>query len=580
MLHVLKKIGTISKKVFFVIFVYVLVVGLFMYFMKKDTPKAPKQDLVQKLQKQVYTTINDPDLKKTKTGRLGIGLYRLAICKLSGIACTDSPSDDYNPKYVNESMSGFLTNLMIYPYTHPPASGIYWTYSKLQDSGFIPKTYAAEGIGFAGIKPIIGLWTAFRNIAYMLLVLVLITIGFMIMFRMKLNPQTVISVENALPKIVLSMILITFSFAIAGFLIDLMYVILAIGVGVISNNGLYYNAGEWQKKFISAGPSELFTGFFVKGKYFGIDFAFVVGNSFLWIMGNIISGIIRFIVGIITAVLGARILHWALPDNLSNIFTDEGIQAATFGAEIGKFIKGFIDLGSKNIALVLFLMIGVTLVTPLLVGFIIILTIAGLFFRLLFYLFRTYMQILLYIIFGPLYLLMEAVPGSKIGFQSWFINLFAEIMVFPLIAIIFSLGYVIANTLSPGAANGLWAPPFLFGFNTDAFSVLMGIVLIFVTPDLIKSFKEMLGAKGMGVNFGIGTLFGGGQALASGGMGLIGGFSSIALAFPGLRGMIPGAGGGFMGKLMGTTKPTEEALVKQLAELQGAQKKEQKTAGV
>ncbi|MBI3385260.1 hypothetical protein HY030_03665, partial [Candidatus Gottesmanbacteria bacterium] len=43
----------------------------------------------------------------------------------------------------------------------------------------------------------------------------------MIMFRQKIDPQTVISVENSLPKIVLALILVSISFAISGLMIDI-----------------------------------------------------------------------------------------------------------------------------------------------------------------------------------------------------------------------------------------------------------------------------------------------------------------------------------------------------------------------
>jgi len=68
------------------------------------------------------------------------------------------------------------------------------------------------------------------------------------MFKVKISPQAVISIQSALPKIIITLILVTFSYAIAGFLIDIMYVVMGIfslllsasGVTVITNPGINF----------------------------------------------------------------------------------------------------------------------------------------------------------------------------------------------------------------------------------------------------------------------------------------------------------------------------------------------------
>jgi len=63
--------------------------------------------------------------------------------------------------------------------------------------------------------------------------------AFMIMFRVRISPQTVITVQSALPKIIFTLILITFSYAIAGFLIDLMYVVIGIFSFIVTQGGIF-----------------------------------------------------------------------------------------------------------------------------------------------------------------------------------------------------------------------------------------------------------------------------------------------------------------------------------------------------
>src|SRR5581483_6429401 len=80
------------------------------------------------------------------------------------------------------------------------------------------------------LSPLFPIWTYVRNLAYLCFVILFIFIGFMIMFRIKIKAQTVATIQNTIPRIIIAIILITFSYAIAGFLIDLMYVVIGIFV--------------------------------------------------------------------------------------------------------------------------------------------------------------------------------------------------------------------------------------------------------------------------------------------------------------------------------------------------------------
>ena len=216
----LKPAFNIFKKVLLVVIVYFAVISLFSYFIGKDKlTLAPKVNPIERNRAEIYKTINDKELNKTQEGKLTILIYRGMMCSMMGEACTNNPADA--DKNYGKSFLGFVSNLIVLPFANPPASGVAWAYSGLADAGFVKKSLAAEGIGMGSIQPFAKIWKIFRDVTYLLLVVVLIAIGFMVMFRTKINPQTVISVENSLPKIIISLILITFSFAIAGFFIDL-----------------------------------------------------------------------------------------------------------------------------------------------------------------------------------------------------------------------------------------------------------------------------------------------------------------------------------------------------------------------
>jgi hypothetical protein len=157
-----------------------------------------------------------------------------------------------------------------------------------------------------------------------------------------------------------------------------------------------------------------------------------------------------------------------------------------------------------------------------------------LFFRIFFILLTSYIKILLYILLSPLILILEAIPG-KSAFSSWFKNLLGELATFPLVVIVILLGNLIITTANvfPWPAVGVnqfWTPPFLYNINQQAWQFLIGYGIVLILPDLIKLFKESMGAKGVGVEIGLGTFFGGLGAAWGGAQAGMGMFSSFAQA--------------------------------------------------
>ena len=91
---------------------------------------------------------------------------------------------------------------------------------ELSDNLLSGKVYAKTA-GETVLGPIEEVWTAVRNLAYGLFMLVMIAIGFMIMLRKQIAPRVVVSFTNALPRIVMGLILITFSFSLIALAFDI-----------------------------------------------------------------------------------------------------------------------------------------------------------------------------------------------------------------------------------------------------------------------------------------------------------------------------------------------------------------------
>jgi hypothetical protein len=100
-------------------------------------------------------------------------------------------------------------------------------------------TAKAQGFGYSTAgNSMIALWRITRNLSYGFMILAVVVLAFMIMFRVKISPQVIITVQSALPKVVIALILITFSYAIAGLLVDLMYVVIGLLATALYSGGL------------------------------------------------------------------------------------------------------------------------------------------------------------------------------------------------------------------------------------------------------------------------------------------------------------------------------------------------------
>lgn len=80
------------------------------------------------------------------------------------------------------------------------------------------------------------LWSITRNIAYVGFVVVMIIVGFMIMFRNKVGGQTVVTIGNAIPRVIIGLVLVTFSFAIAGLILDISGIFMRVIAGILESD--------------------------------------------------------------------------------------------------------------------------------------------------------------------------------------------------------------------------------------------------------------------------------------------------------------------------------------------------------
>ena len=123
-----------------------------------------------------------------------------------------------------------LSDVGDYLYENPTGSAMIWAQDQIQQitSGkkFVAFAYDPNDTdiyqvsGYTALSNTIGLWNWSRNIVYAIFIIILIAVAFMILFRRSLGGQQYITLTNSLPSIILSLVLITFSYPISAAFID------------------------------------------------------------------------------------------------------------------------------------------------------------------------------------------------------------------------------------------------------------------------------------------------------------------------------------------------------------------------
>jgi hypothetical protein len=229
-----------------------------------------------------------------------------------------------------QSMSKFLAFI----YDNPPATTETYVADILDNVGISTPAYA-QGIGFASLSPVLEIWKSFRNLAYLAFVVIFLAIGFMIMLGKKAG-QASITAQQALPRIIISLLAVTFSYAIAGFLIDLMYLfmylvvtifgsdkqlvsknIFQVGVDIIKS-GIVGDSYSAISDFIGNATSGMWGGL---GDVFsllgGLTFAAVVALAIIFAIFKLFFELLRTYVTIILSIVLSPLLLMtgAIPGN-------------------------------------------------------------------------------------------------------------------------------------------------------------------------------------------------------------------------------------------------------------------------
>ena len=374
---------------------------------------------------------------------LNVGLIGFSSNTLEKAASGEQLPYEFYQQLQQRSVLGGTSRAIAMIYANPPADFGYWLADVGQTLGFIPKQAYAQGIGFSGLSALLPVWKAFRNIAYLILAVVMLIIGFMVMLRKKIDPKTVVTVQNALPRIVITLILITFSYAIVGFLIDLMYLLILLVVYAVGNAIPGAEVLELQAAFTAGGSLE-------------------IGRIFSTLSPIAIPGGIGIVGSIVAIIFGQPFLA-----ALMILFG--GLVAIPFTGD---------SLAVAGASPILLLLLALGLIVTLI--------------RILFILVNAYIQIIIALVFGPLQIMLDAVPGGN-GFSSWLNSLVVNLLTFPIVVSLIILGLSITSSVS----GSFWSPPLVpKSPDTSQFiAALIGVGIIMTIPSIVHAVKEALKIK-------------------------------------------------------------------------------------
>lgn len=309
--------------------------------------------------------------------------------------------------------------------------------------------YAQEsGYSYLTAVNIADIWQTTRMIAYSLFVIALIIAGFMIMFRQKIGGQVSVTVFNTIPKVIMGLILVTFSFAIVGLVMDFGALLIRVISEFLVPNGE----------------------------------ALVVSNPFSLLQG-LLSGNESF--GAIKQVFGVSALTSIVTGGL-------GLLAlATPAAPIGGAL-----LGMSIVSMILALVI---------LG---IVTWASI--KVFVALLKAWVGIIVDTIMGPLFLAIAVIPGrSNVG-SDWFRRIVKNVLTFVGVFFLLNLGGLLAAQnvqffFPAGLAGGEMDTTTNSAVLTFMMNSFIPLFLFFTASEVPKFLDDFLptnGGKGASAAFG------------------------------------------------------------------------------
>lgn len=447
---------------------------------------------------------------------------------------------------------GFASSSLASLYTVSPLSKQEYIAYLGREVGLVSEANAQVG-GSANsvLSPVFKLWQVSTQFAYLLMIVVFLVVGLMVMFRHRLNPQTVVSIQMALPGLVIGLVLITFSYFLASLITDIAFV----GTNVV---GYYFSRVSPESSTTTDALASLAkentlsimsrfadsTGKFEWAPTVNIIFANMEGttkntleNIAAWLAAQTsapaTSGI-GAIVGLgITGIAATR-----GPDGVKGLL-DIGRLAS--GANVGE-VFGNLGLG---LTAGIFTKTNPATVISYAVSWILFFILLFTMIKLLYILLKHYLSIIFNTILAPFIFLAASFPGRQSLFTDWVRNMLCSALAFPAVIAMFYFSYYILtgttdiysladkNRPAPFSFHALGGPlsiskttaggpslvgqqalPLFGGLNQDLIRYLLAYAALIATPAVPELICKTIGkqsAAGQMIGGAVAGAWGSGQ---------------------------------------------------------------------
>jgi hypothetical protein len=335
-------------------------------------------------------------------------------------------------------------------------------------------------------------WGFFRNVAYVFFVIIMVIAGFMIMFRHKLGGQTLVTLGNALPQVILGIILVTFSFAIVGLVMDAG----KTSMGIISSEfaSMYDkdDAVEKPDKDIVAIDSvnKLANQAMQNVKKEGI---LVKQIRKLPMIGAPIADAMTGLGNTVVGTVLEAYLMYGLNRAIGHI-KESDIDMDSDVYLVDLLLDPFVWLVKAGVDVAVF-EIGQMLILPFLIRNIILLLVTlYASFKLFLTMITTYFKLFLNVVFGPIQIALGSLPGNFSMIAKWFKSVLANVLVFVGIHLVIHLFAYLSIAIDPRQFNffgnkGLFWPNWII--SLDGIILIGGYLFAASLPQVINGMLKV-----------------------------------------------------------------------------------------
>ena len=96
----------------------------------------------------------------------------------------------------------------------------YFASKSLDKVPFVGRAFAQTGYQAPLIDEVYFSWRIVRNLAFGVFAILMLIVGLMMINRTRLNPQSVVTIQYALPKIIIAIFLVAFSYPIGALIVS------------------------------------------------------------------------------------------------------------------------------------------------------------------------------------------------------------------------------------------------------------------------------------------------------------------------------------------------------------------------